>query len=144
MLAGCAARHPPAEALIARASEAEFGDGEYGCSETIDVAAKAGIDYVATVDRAMKRDRQALHTLFWLTAHAGFDAASSEGNSAVLGNPLRDLGDRTFGSVLSTEPPATRSAVLDMLRYDFGVDAGLKETWLTGWYPRTFNPPPEG
>jgi len=129
-----------ADELIARASVSEFGDATYGCSDTIYVAAKAGVDYKRAVDRTMRRDAKSLHTLFWLTLHAGFDAASSEGNAAVLGNLLRYVGDETFGQALSSEPESARIAVLDMIRYDFGIGEDLKEQLLIEWYPLTFTP----
>lgn len=139
-LTGCTSAPHRADELIARVSTSEFGDTAYGCSDTIAVAANAGVDYKEAVDRAMRRDAKSLHTLFWLTANAGFDAASAEGNAGVLGDLLRYLGDGTFGTALSLESEPTRKAVLDTLRYDFGVDAGLKEEWLIEWYPLTFQP----
>lgn len=137
-LTGCASKQQGANELIAQASSSEFGDSAYGCFDTIEVAAKAGVDYKKTVDRAMRRDEKSLHTLFGLTANAGFDAASSEGNAAVLGSLLRYLGDGTFGTALSAEVESNRNAVLDELRYDFGVGNGVKEEWLIEWYPITF------
>ena len=132
-----------ADRLIANASASEFGDGGYGCSDTIEVAASKGVDYRREVDRAMRGDGASLHELFWLTSHAGFDGASSEGNAAVLGNLLRYLGDGTFGSALSTEPTETRKSVQDELRYDFALEeGGGKDAWLFEWYPLTFGTPP--
>jgi hypothetical protein len=139
IIAGCSSQSQPADALIARASNSEFGNGAYGCADTISVAAQAGVDYKCAVDGAARGNLRSLHTLFWLSANAGFDAASSEGNAAVLGNVLRYVGDGTFGPALTREPPATRQAVQDDLRYDFGVgEDGVKESWLTEWYPLTF------
>ena len=130
-----------ADRLIANAAASDFGDSRYGCADTIQVAARKGVDYRRVVDGAMRRDAGSLREIFWLTAHAGFDAASSEGNAAVLGNLLRYLGDGTFGSALSTEPIETRKAVQDELRYDFGLEeSGGKDAWLVEWYPLTFGP----
>ncbi len=137
-ISGCTEQRR-ADELLTRASTSEFGDGAYRCSDTIKVAAKAGVDYKDVVDRTMRRDASALHTLFWLTADAGFDAASSEGHAAVLGNVLRYVGDDTFGTALNTESEPTRKTVLDALRYDFGVEANiLTEELLAQWYPLTF------
>lgn len=142
-LNGCSSEAMTADRLIANASASEFGDGGYGCSDTIEVAASKGVDYRREVDRAMRGDGASLHELFWLTSHAGFDGASSEGNAAVLGNLLRYLGDGTFGSALSTEPTETRKSVQDELRYDFALEeGGGKDAWLFEWYPLTFGTPP--
>jgi hypothetical protein len=137
-IAGCTSEPRRAEALIARASTSEFGVGTYGCADTIEAAAKAGVDYERAVDGAMQRKEKSLHTLFWLTSNAGFDGAESEGHAAVLGTVLRYVGDGTFGAALSAEPVSTREAVQDDLRYDFGGGKGGKEDWLIEWYPLTF------
>lgn len=140
---GASPKAMTADRLIANASASEFGDSGYGCVDTIAVAASKGVDYRRVVDGAMRRDPGSLRELFWLTAHAGFDGASSEGNAAVLGNLLRYLGDGTFGSALSTEPAEIRKAVQDELRYDFGLEeSGGKDAWLVEWYPLTFGSSP--
>ena len=142
-LNGCSSDAMTADRLIANASASEFGDASYGCSDTVEVAASKGVDYRRVVDGAMRRDGASLHKLFWLTSHAGFDGASSEGNAAVLGNLLRYLGDGTLGSALSTEPSEIRKAVQDELRYDFALEeGGGKDAWLFESYPLTFGPPP--
>ena len=138
-IAGCVSEPYRARDHLARMSTPKSGEGVYGCSDTIAVAGASGVDYQHVVDRAMRRDEKALRSLFWLTSHAGFDAASSEGHAAVLGNILRSIGDGSFGVVLSTESESTREAVLDGLRYDFGVESGaLTDELLSAWYPRTF------
>ena len=127
-----------AEALLGHVSEVEFGSAGYACEDTVAVARTAGVDYQAALDSCLRRDRNALHTLFRLTVDAGFDAASSQGHAAVLGHLLRRLGDDFFGNALAAEPPATRQAVRDALHYDFGVGEGVKEDWMLQWYHHTF------
>lgn len=136
----CSPKARTAGALVADAAEREFGDAAYGCEDTIAVAKKAGVDYVPTVDRCLNRDEQAMHALFWLTRHAGFDAASSQGHAAVLGSLLRQLGDRFFGACLAREPPDVQDAVRDDIAYDFGLDPPEIDSvpTLMKDFPRTF------
>jgi hypothetical protein len=137
-IVGCASQNQKAKAFLGSASQIEFGDsGEYGCADTIAVAKRAGFDYIAVLERCLERDPRALHQLFWLTKHAGFDAASSEGNATVLGKLLRHLGDEDFGRVLRKDPPEVQESVIDELKYDFGLDEGVSDAWMSEWYPIT-------
>lgn len=117
-----------AKSLLVRAGTNEFGGGLP--IETIAVARAHGIDYTATVQHALARDRKAMHTLFALGIHT--DAASSEGHSAVLGALLRTVGDDFFVSCLRIEPAATRRVVLSFLEYDFPNRAWHRQ------YPKTY------
>lgn len=142
-LVGCSAASPPADWMASRvlihASNTEFGSAGYACDDTVEVARLAGVDYNAVVEGCLQRNPRDLHTLFWLTANAGFDAASSQGHAAVLGFLLRHVGDGFFGPLLAREDPAVRTAVLNGLYYDFGEDA--TERLMAAWYPVTFGPP---
>lgn len=86
--------------------------------DTVAVAKAAGYDYESLATRALAKDRQALHILFRLTAHAGFDGASSEGNAGVLGMLLKRLGDQHFSECLREESQDIRKAVWDNIEYD--------------------------
>lgn len=119
-VAGCL--QSDAHRVLMEASSTEFGSGAYLCEDTVAVAKAAGHDYENLVARSLARDKQALHTLFWLTAHAGFDAASSEGNAAVLGVLLKRLGDQHFSECLKEEPQDIREAVRSALDYDMGFE----------------------
>lgn len=115
--------------------KARFG----GYTETIQVAKAAGHDYLDLVARCFARDESAMHELFDLTAKANFDAAAAEGNSSVLGDVLRDVGDRFYGACLQRESVETRKAIWDELQFDFGVgNSATSEQELADEYPRTF------
>jgi hypothetical protein len=92
----------------------------YLCPDTVAVAKAAGYDYENLVSRALSRDKQALRTLFWLSAHAGFDGASAEGDAGVLGALLKHLGDQHFSECLKEEPQDIREAVRGDIDYEMG------------------------
>ena len=108
-------------------------------SDTAGVAATAGEDYPMLRLNALKGDGASLRKIFWLTKHAGFDAASAEGNSMYLGELLRRTGDDYFGSHLLKEPREVRNSVQEMVLWDFGwqnTDITVEE--IKDWYPKTF------
>jgi hypothetical protein len=82
-----------------------------------------------------------LHSIFLLTKNAGFDAASAQGNAAVLGMLLRRLGDDFVGRGLQKEPQDIQNAVHENLLYDFGWgnDDSITIPILKEWYPRAFD-----
>ena len=120
-----------AQKLLSEASVEEFGC-DIGCEDTVYLAKKAGFDYVKVVDGCLARDKKSLHILFWLTANAGFDAASAQGHATITGAILRRLGDSCFGDCLANEPDEVRERVHEDILYDAGYDYGcenvLKET----------------
>ena len=126
--------------LLREASESEFGDATYGCFETVEVAKTAGYDYEKVVAGCLRRDEESMHQLFWLSANARFDAASSQGHSTVMGAILRRLGDRSFGTCLSKENEAIQDAVREDLLYDLGVlsDGGKSFAEVQKKFPTTF------
>ena len=133
----------PYLALVAavgcRGSTAARDNPALGCADTIAVAREAGADYLQVVDGCLRREHRSLHRLFWLTRHAGFDAASGQGNAAILGTVLRRTGDDFFGGQLASEPPDVRREVHDSLLYDFGWgNTDITLSGLKGWYPKTF------
>jgi len=139
LAANCGTPAGDSQRVLERAAESEFGSSAYGCIDTVEVAQEAGVDYRKTVDGCLARDRKSMHTFFWLTRHAGFDAASSQGHAAVTGVLFRTLGDRFFGQCLFKETPSIQNAVRDHLLYDLGygdTDTTLAE--VKRKYPRTF------
>lgn len=140
-LAGCSqsknadeTKAKPDQAIVDEV-KARYG----GDIETIAVAKIAGCDYLDLVARCFARDKAAMHELFELTMKAGFDGAASEGNSAVLGDVLRDQGDRFFGACLQMEPVETRKAIWNELMFDFGAgNAVATEEDIASDYPKTF------
>jgi hypothetical protein len=134
---GCGPAHPSSRQLLAEASTTEFGDG-LGCIETVEVARRAGYDYEQVVKGCLARSRQSMHIFFWLSAFAGYDAASSEGNAAVCGALLREVGDTFFGDCLSREPAAVQERVREDLLYDIGRGGQDDRTDLEPQYPLTF------
>ena len=137
---GCLRERGSASDVIAEAAENEFGAGSYSCAETIAVAKSAGIDYRATVDRCLAKDKDAMAVLFKLSKDAGFDAASAQGHAAVMGSLLRTLGDRFFSQCLSSESSQVQDSVRDYLLYDLGVTGGGGKpiSDLKKEFPRTF------
>ena len=108
-------------------------------SDTAGVAAAAGEDYPMLRLNALKGDGASLRKIFWLTKHAGFDAASAEGNSMYLGELLRRTGDDYFGGQLRKEPRDVRDSVQEMVLWDFGwqnTDITVEE--IKDWYPKSF------
>ena len=139
LAAGCGKLARNSQTVLERAAESEFGSAAYGCIDTVEVARKAGVDYKKTVDGCLARDRKSMHTFFWLSTHAGLDAASAQGHWAVSGVLLRTLGDRFFGECLARQPPAIQNAVRDGLLYDLGygnTDITLEQ--IKRKYPKTF------
>ncbi|MCX6376873.1 MAG: hypothetical protein NTU88_12725 [Armatimonadetes bacterium] len=115
-ISGCASAGA-ARRLMEEASRTEFGSAPYCCADTIAVAKVAGHDYGKIVNDCLAKDKEAMHILFWLTKHAGFDAASAQGNAAVLGQLLQQLGDQFFSECLDREPVDIREAVRGDIAY---------------------------
>lgn len=131
-----------AKAALAEAARTEFGSAGYLCEDTLAVAKACGVDYVRVVGGCLARDRQAMSLLFWLSAHGGFDAASAEGHSTVVGLVLRRVGDGFFAECLAGEPLAVRQAVLGDVRYDAGYDTGTEKQVMHALmrdFPRTLS-----
>ena len=110
-----------------------------GDSDTARVARQAGHDYGNVVEGCLAKRADSMHTFFWLSQHAGFDAASHQGHAAVSGDLLRRLGDRFFGECLAREEPPVQNRVREDLLYDLGygnTDMTLAD--IKRQYPRTF------
>jgi hypothetical protein len=134
-LSGCTSS---GTSVVSVAAENEFGSGVSSCPDTIAIAADCGVDYEATVEMALKRD-SALARLFWLSAYGGFDAASSQGHAAVIGELLRQIGDHRFGRVLTRQCASVREAVWRYIEYDYGCnDAPESVATLHNEFPLTF------
>ena len=127
VLSGCKS---PATKLVA---------GVGGYSDTVAVARQAGHNYQNVVEGCVAKQAESMHTFFWLSKHAGFDAASSEGHAALTGDLLRHLGDKFFGECLAREDESVQNQVRDDLLYDLGygnTDITLVE--IKKQYPKTF------
>jgi hypothetical protein len=135
--AGCGQAAPSVDvAAICQQVDARYGRFD----DTLAVARAAGADYLDTVARCLQRDPRAMHTLFWLTGHARFDAASSEGNAQVLHDVLRDVGERFYAGCLNAEPAEVRDEVRAALLYDMGwgnVET-LKFSEIQALWPKVF------
>jgi hypothetical protein len=145
VLAVCAGPAPLSDDLVKQAAETELGaEPPYKCIDTIHVAKARGVDYRRVVDGCLARDRRAMSLLFWLSAHAGFDAASSEGHAAFLGTVLRRTGDAFFAKCLARESAEVQRAVrMDLLEdavYDPSTQKQAREflRQLNSRYPKTF------
>ncbi len=135
-----AAATPAAREMMAAAAETEFGGGL--CVETVVVARQAGYDYEKIVAGCLAGRVDAMRSLFWLSKHAGFDAASGQGNAAVSGMLLRKLGDAFYGKCLAAQGPAVRASVRMDLLYDLGYgNAEITLATIVAQYPTTFAPP---
>jgi len=144
VLAVCAGPAPLSDNLLKKAVETEFGpEPPYKCIDTIHVAKARGVDYRRVVDGCLAQDRQAISLLFWLSAHAGFDAASSEGHAGFLGTVLRRTGDAFFAQCLARESAevqwAVRSDLLDSV-YDPSTEKEARQflRQMNSRYPKTF------
>jgi hypothetical protein len=144
VLAVCAGPAPLSDNLVKQAAETEFGaEPPYKCIDTIHVAKARGVDYRRVVDGCLARDRRAMSLLFWLSAHAGFDAASSEGHAAFLGTVLRRTGDAFFAQCLAGESAevqwAVRSDLLNSV-YDPNTEKEARQflRQLNSRYPKAF------
>ncbi|MBT3201793.1 MAG: hypothetical protein HN350_17975 [Phycisphaerales bacterium] len=140
LLGGCA-QDIGSRQLLRTAGAGEFGSSQFACEDTVSVAKNAGYDYEKLVSGCLKRNPAALHSIFLLTKNAGFDAASAQGNAAVLGMLLRRLGDDFVGRGLQKEPQDIQNAVHENLLYDFGWgnDDSITIPILKEWYPRAFD-----
>jgi len=113
--------------------------GHYGgYDDTLFVARAAGVNYLDVVSRCLWRDPEAMHTLFWLSKHAGFDAASAEGHAGVLHDVLRDVGERFYARCLDAEPENVRNAVRSDLLYDMGWGECKKFSVIQQLWPKVF------
>jgi len=144
VLAVCAGPAPRSDNRLKKAAETEFGaEPPYKCIDTINVAKARGVDYRRVVDGCLARDRRAMSLLFWLSAHAGFDAASAEGHAGFLGTVLRRTGDAFFAQCLAGESAkvqwAVRSDLLDSV-YDPSTEKEARQflRQLNSRYPKTF------
>ncbi len=138
-LAGCGTPTDSSRALLAEASETEFGPSGQPCAETIEMARRCGVDYEKLVAGCLARDRKSMHVFLGLAIRGGFDAASAQGHAAVAGALLRELGDRFFGACLAREVPAVQADMREHLLYDLGygnIDLTAEQIHRT--YPKTF------
>jgi hypothetical protein len=145
VLAVCAGPAPLSDSLLKGAAETDFGaEPPYKCIDTIEVAKARGVDYRRVIDGCIARDRRAMSLLFWLSAHAGFDAASSEGHAGFLGTILRRTGDVFFAQCLAGESAKVQWAVRMDLLYDSVYDPSTEKEarqflrQLNSRYPKTF------
>lgn len=139
--AGCDSGHhketAPQESANAVKGDVVYQFGDY--IETISVAEAAGFDYLETLSHCLMRRPEAMHDLLAMTETAGFDAAASEGHSAVLGYVLRDVGDRFFGECLARESAAVQGAVRKYVLDDIGYgNTSIPEGEIRHLYPKTF------
>jgi hypothetical protein len=139
LLAGCSTAPRGARDVLAEASEAEFGAVGGLCPDTVAIASNSAVDYEDVVNGCLARHEESMHALFWLSEHAGFDAASAQGHAAVCGVLLRKLGDGFFGERLAQEPRSVQDAVRDDLLYDLGYgNTDVTLTEIRRRYPKTF------
>ncbi|MGH7244394.1 MAG: hypothetical protein ACREJD_13360 [Phycisphaerales bacterium] len=126
--------------VLRSAASSEFGSPGYACSDTVAIAKECGVNYEQLVGNCLARSPGALHKFFQLSKNAGFDAASSEGNSEVTAILLRQLGDQVFGFELSRESGDVQQVVQSNLAYALGYEEITAEaaSELHGDYPNTF------
>lgn len=139
LLVGCGAPSRSGRSVLSEASDIEFGGSGGLCPDTVAIAGNSKIDYEKLLDGCIARQPESMSTFFWLSKHAGFDGASSEGHAAVTGVLLRELGDAFFGECLAREDLSVRDAVREDLLYDLGY--GNTEVTLSDIqrkYPITF------
>jgi hypothetical protein len=136
LLAGCSPSNSSAKDMTRVGVAERYG----GYIETITVAKLAGYDYLEIVSECLLHKEPAMRELLEMTEKAGFDAASSEGHSAVLGFVLRDVGDRFFGECLAAEPSSVQQAVRKELLFDMGYDGDYEDKGdlVHHLYPKTF------
>jgi hypothetical protein len=80
-------------------------------------AARAGVDYAATVSRARRGDASALARLFHVTT--AMDGMGATLHSSVLRLLMESLGDQQFSRALRQQPSKVRDAVTKSLDFDF-------------------------
>lgn len=139
LLMSCGTARRTGRDVLAEASGTEFGAPGLLCSDTVAVASLHNVDYEQVINGCLSRDRESMHTFFWLSNHAGFDAASAQGHATVSGVLLRNLGDKFFGECLAKELSPIQGAVRDDLLYDLGYrDGHITLAEIKRKYPRTF------
>jgi hypothetical protein len=80
-----------------------------------------------------------MHTFFWLSKHAGFDAASAQCHAAMTASLLDELGDSFFGKCLTKEAASVREAVRQDLLYDMGYgEIEITLAQIKTRYPNSF------
>jgi hypothetical protein len=92
-------------------------------------AKDCGVDYPPVAARAERRDRQALSTIFRVTACT--DGSGATSHCSVLRVLLERLSDSTFSQALRSESSRVRTNVVQALDFDFG------EPWQKK-FPRTY------
>jgi hypothetical protein len=93
-------------------------------------AKAAGVDYRPTLEKALGKDAQALHTLFLLTSSGTLSGRGSDSHASMLWTLMVQWGDRKFSDELGRETPQTREEVLLFLDYAAACDYAKT-------YPRT-------
>ena len=90
--------------------------------ETLGVAKRHGLDYVATLAKAKAGDPQAVRTLIDFSEHV--DAASALGHGVELVDLAVVLTDERFAAVVRGEPEIRRQMVARL--FDAGFDYHLQ------------------
>ncbi len=90
------------------------------------MAANAGIDYPALLERALRKDKDAVVKLLWMAGDPNLDGAGSEGYSYTMVRAARLIGDQDVSEAAKSLSDASRSALRTRFLFEFGEgnDAG--------------------
>ncbi|MFN5580689.1 MAG: hypothetical protein ACK49X_13865 [Akkermansiaceae bacterium] len=87
------------------------------------MAAKAGIDYPALLERAFRKEKDAVAKLLWMAGNANLDGAGSEGYSYSMVRAAQLIGDQDVSDAAKPLDNASRYALCMKFLYEYGLDS---------------------
>ena len=87
------------------------------------MVSNAGVDYPALLERALRKEKDAVAKLLWMAGNAKLDAASSEGYSWSMVKAARLIGDKQISEAAMPLDDASREALSRAFLFEYGIDS---------------------
>jgi post-segregation antitoxin (ccd killing protein) len=92
------------------------------------VASTAGVDYPALLERALRKEKDAVAKLLWMAGNAKLDTASAEGYSWSMVKAARLIGDKQISEAVMPLDDASREALRSAFLFEYGIDSDPETT----------------
>jgi hypothetical protein len=86
------------------------------------MVSNAGVDYPALLERALRKEKDAVAKLLWLAGNANLDSSASEGYSWSMVRAARLIGDKDVSEAAIPLDDASRKALSRSFLFEYGID----------------------
>ena len=86
------------------------------------MATNAGINYPVLLERALRKEKDAVVKLLWIAGNADLDGAGSEGYSYTMVRAARLIGDEVVSEAAKLLDDDSRKALRMSFLFEFGED----------------------